>query len=173
MAHVYSYSFNLPTTGLRFFTVYGPWGRPDMAYYSFTERILRDEPITIYNQGKMQRDFTYVDDIVTSLLKVADQPPVSNEFWDGNDPDPANSSAPYKIYNIGNNNSVNLMDFVHILEELIGKKAIIQFGEKPVGDVIATHADISELAHDVGFHPSTQLKEGLKHFIDWHRNYSL
>ena len=171
MAHTYSHLFKLPTTGLRFFTVYGPYGRPDMALFLFTKAILTGEPIDVYNNGKMRRDFTYIDDIVSGITKVLPNIPVQNTEWDSKNPDPGTSWAPYKIYNIGNNKSVELMDFVGAIEEALGKKAIINYMPLQQGDVPASHADVDDLIRDVGFEPSTDIKKGIAQFISWYKEY--
>jgi UDP-glucuronate 4-epimerase len=168
MAHTYSHLFNIPTTGLRFFTVYGPWGRPDMAYYSFTQDIIEGNPIKVYNNGDMRRDFTFIDDIVEGIVKLLGQPPEPDP---NRDLDPSTSHAPYKIYNIGNNSPVRLMDFIHTLENLIGKKAKIEFLPMQPGDVKETYADITDLQKAAGFSPSTPLEIGLGHFVDWYKKY--
>lgn len=173
MAHTYSHLYNIPTTGLRFFTVYGPWGRPDMAYYSFTKNIFEGKPIKVFNQGDMSRDFTFIDDIVEGMIRLIDHSPKPNNYWDRNNPDPSSSYAPYQIYNIGNNNPVNLLKFVQILEKLIGKKAKVEFLPMEPGDVKVTYADISSLQKDVGFSPSTPLEKGLEQFVDWYKEYHL
>ncbi|MFE4352491.1 NAD-dependent epimerase [Peribacillus butanolivorans] len=171
MAHTYSHLFNIPTTGLRFFTVYGPWGRPDMAYYSFTRNIIEENTIRVFNNGDMRRDFTYIDDIVEGIIRLLDNPPIYNETWDRANPDPSSSYAPYKIYNIGNNNPIKLMDFINTLENLIGKKARIEFLPMQPGDVKETYADISDLHADVGFYPATTVEEGLTQFVNWYNKY--
>ncbi|MFE0504324.1 NAD-dependent epimerase [Peribacillus butanolivorans] len=171
MAHTYSHLFNIPTTGLRFFTVYGPWGRPDMAYYSFTRNIIEENTIRVFNNGDMRRDFTYIDDIVEGIIRLLDKPPIYNEKWDRDNPDPSSSYAPYKIYNIGNNNPIKLMDFINTLENLIGKKARIEFLPMQPGDVKETYADISDLHADVGFYPATTVEEGLTQFVNWYNKY--
>jgi len=171
MAHTYSHLFGLPTTGLRFFTVYGPWGRPDMAYFSFARDMLAGKTIRLFNYGDMRRDFTYVDDIVEGVLRVMRRPPSPDPAWDRANPDPSGSYAPYKIYNIGNNEPVALGEFVSTLEELLGVKANVEYAPMQPGDVYATYADISELARDVGFRPSTPLREGLSRFVEWYREY--
>ncbi|MDV7767470.1 NAD-dependent epimerase [Peribacillus sp. CSMR9] len=171
MAHTYSHLYNIPTTGLRFFTVYGPWGRPDMAYYSFTKNIIEEKTIKVFNNGDMRRDFTYIDDIVEGIIRLLDKPPVYNTGWDRAHPDPSSSYAPYKIYNIGNNKPIKLMDFIITLEKLIGKKAKIEFLPMQPGDVKETYADIADLYADVGFYPSTTIEEGLTHFVNWYKKY--
>lgn len=171
MAHSYASLFNLPITGLRLFTVYGPWGRPDMAYFSFTKAILEGRPINIFNQGKMQRDFTYVDDIVEGIIRITDRPATANPAWSGSQPDPGTSFAPYRIYNIGNNKPVELLQFIEILEQQLGKTAQKNFQPMQAGDVPATFADIDELAAETGFRPATSLEDGIAHFVAWFRSY--
>lgn len=171
MAHSYSHLFNIPTTGLRFFTVYGPWGRPDMAYYTFTKQIIEGNTIKVFNNGDMRRDFTYIDDIVEGIIRLLGHPPLNNMDWDRNNPDPSSSSAPYKIYNIGNNNPVKLMDFIQTLEKLIGKKARIEYLPMQPGDMKDTYADISDLQADIGFQPATKIENGLTEFVDWYKKY--
>ncbi|MFP3512298.1 NAD-dependent epimerase [Peribacillus sp. SIMBA_075] len=171
MAHTYSHLYNIPTTGLRFFTVYGPWGRPDMAYYSFTKNIIEEKTIKVFNNGDMRRDFTYIDDIVEGIIRLLNKPPVYNTGWDRAHPDPSSSYAPYKIYNIGNNKPIKLMDFIITLEKLIEKKAKIEFLPMQPGDVKETYADIADLHADVGFCPSTTIEEGLTHFVNWYKKY--
>ncbi len=171
MAHTYSHLFNLPTTGLRFFTVYGPWGRPDMALFLFTKAILEDKAIDVYNYGDMQRDFTYIDDIVEGVVRVIDNPPKGNLNWSGKNPDPSSSKAPYKIYNIGNNAPVGLMDFIEEIEKKIGKKAKKNFLPLQPGDVKSTYADVSDLIEDLGYKPQTPIREGISNFIDWYLDY--
>ncbi|MBN1598761.1 MAG: NAD-dependent epimerase [Bacteroidales bacterium] len=171
MAHTYSHLYNLPTTGLRFFTVYGPWGRPDMALFLFTKAILEGNPIEIFNEGNMRRDFTYIDDIIEGVVRVIDNPFMGNKFWTGKAPDPATSRAPYRVYNIGNSNPVNLMDFIQAIEETLGKEAVKEFKPMQPGDVPATWADTSDLETDLDYKPATPVKEGVKRFIDWYRGY--
>lgn len=171
MAHTYSHLFNLPTTGLRFFTVYGPWGRPDMALFLFTKAILEDKPIDVFNYGKMKRDFTYIDDIVEGVVRVTDRIAAPNLEWTGAQPDPGTSSAPYKIYNIGNNNPVELMDFIRAIEVATGKEAIKNFMPIQPGDVPATYADIDDLVNDTGFKPATSVNDGIANFVSWYREY--
>jgi UDP-glucuronate 4-epimerase len=171
MAHTYSSQYGLPCTGLRFFTVYGPWGRPDMALFLFTKAILEDRPIDVFNHGKMKRDFTFIDDITEGVVRVMDRTPEPDPGWDGDNPDPATSYAPYRLYNIGNNNAVELMDFIETLEGCLGKKAKKNLLPLQPGDVPATYADIDDLARDVGFSPSTPLKEGVVKFVEWYREY--
>ncbi|WP_260288018.1 NAD-dependent epimerase [Peribacillus aracenensis] len=172
MAHTYSHLYNIPTTGLRFFTVYGPWGRPDMAYYTFTKNIIEEKTIKVFNNGDMRRDFTYIDDIVEGIIRLLDKPPVYNIGWDRAYPDPSSSYAPYKVYNIGNNNPIKLMDFIITLEEIIGKRAKLEFLPMQPGDVKETYADIADLHADVGFYPSTTIEEGLTHFVNWYKDYN-
>jgi UDP-glucuronate 4-epimerase len=171
MAHTYSHLYRLPTTGLRFFTVYGPWGRPDMAMWLFTRAILNGEPIDVFNNGQMRRDFTYIDDIVQGVVRVADHIPTGNEEWSGAHPDPATSRAPYRIYNIGNNQPVELMHMIRTLEQTLGVEAVKNFLPMQPGDVPATYADVDDLMRDVGFRPSTPIEVGIKRFVDWYRQY--
>ncbi len=171
MAHSYSYLYKLPTTGLRFFTVYGPWGRPDMALYLFTKAICEGKPINVFNHGKMRRDFTYIDDIVEGVFRVVHRIPEPNPAWDGNAPDPSSSPAPYKIYNIGNNNTVELERFITVLEDALGRKAVRNYMDLQPGDVPATYADVDDLIKDVGFKPSTTIEEGIERFITWYNDY--
>jgi UDP-glucuronate 4-epimerase len=171
MAHSYSHLFNLPCTGLRFFTVYGPWGRPDMALFLFVKAVLEGNPINVYNHGKMQRDFTYVDDIVEGVFRIMLKVPEPNKDWSGNKPDPGTSYAPYKIYNIGNNNPVQLSIFIEQIEKALGRKANKNFMDMQPGDVPATYADIDDLVNDVGFKPSTPLSEGIAEFVKWYTSY--
>lgn len=171
MAHTYASLFKLPGTGLRFFTVYGPWGRPDMALFLFTKAILEDRPIDVFNFGNMQRDFTYIDDIVEGVVRVIDKIPGPNPDWSGNMPDPSSSYAPYKLYNIGNNNPVELMHYIEVLEDCLGKKARKNMLPIQAGDVPATYADVDDLIRDVGFKPSTSIEEGIKKFVQWYREY--
>lgn len=171
MAHTYSHLYNLPTTGLRFFTVYGPWGRPDMALFLFTKAILEGRPIDVYNYGEMQRDFTYIDDIVEGLVRVIDRPPKGNPDWSGKHPDPGSSKAPYKIYNIGNNHPVKLMDFITAIEEAIGKEAKKNLLPIQPGDVPATYADVEDLIRDMGYKPETPIREGIERFVEWYRKF--
>jgi UDP-glucuronate 4-epimerase len=171
MAHTYSHLYGLPCTGLRFFTVYGPWGRPDMALFLFTRAILANEPIQIFNYGKMRRDFTYIDDIVEGVLRVIPNPPEPNPEWSGDTPDPGSSYAPYKVYNIGNNQPVELMDFITTLEQCLGREAKKDLLPIQPGDVPATYADVSDLSRDFGFRPRTSVKEGISRFVQWYREY--
>jgi len=171
MAHTYSYLYGLPCTGLRFFTVYGPWGRPDMALFLFTESILNDRPIQVFNHGQMERDFTYIDDIVEGVVRVIHRTPRSNPDWDSNNPDPSSSPAPYRLYNIGNNNSVQLMHFIQALEDCLGRKARKEFLPLQPGDVPRTYADVHDLIQDVGFQPNTPIEKGIQEFVCWYREY--
>ena len=171
MAHAYASLYQLPCTGLRFFTVYGPWGRPDMALFRFTKAILEDNPLEVYNHGKMKRDFTYIDDIIEGIHRIIHKTPAPAPTWDGCNPDPATSYAPYRVYNIGNNHPVGLMEFIQILEAAIEKKAKINFLPLQAGDIEATYADVDDLMADVGFAPSTSPQEGIARFVEWYRNY--
>jgi UDP-glucuronate 4-epimerase len=171
MAHTYSYLFGIPTTGLRFFTVYGPWGRPDMALFLFTKAILEDQPINVFNFGEMKRDFTYIDDIVEGITRVIDNPPLGEKTWDGKHPDPSCSRAPYKIYNIGNSNPVRLMDFIEAIEKSIGKVAEKNMLPLQAGDVPSTWADTSGLSKDHDYSPNTPVQVGIDQFINWYRDY--
>jgi UDP-glucuronate 4-epimerase len=171
MAHTYASLYKLPSTGLRFFTVYGPWGRPDMALFLFTKAILEGKPIEVFNYGKMQRDFTYIDDIVEGVVRVIDRIPGPNPEWAGDKPDPSTSYAPYKVYNIGNNNPVELMHFIEVLEDCLGKKAEKNLLPIQAGDVPATYADVDDLIRDIGFKPSTSIEEGIKKFVEWYKEY--
>lgn len=173
MAHTYSHLYELPATGLRFFTVYGPWGRPDMALFKFTKAILDDQPIHVYNNGEMQRDFTYIDDIVEGVTRVIDQAPAPNPNWSGVDPDPSSSKAPYKIYNIGNNNPVHLMDFIHAIEKEVGREAKKVYMPMQPGDVPKTWADVSDLMENFGYKPATDIQDGVSRFVQWYRDYYL
>lgn len=171
MAHTYSHLYNIPTTGLRFFTVYGPFGRPDMAYFSFTNRILKGEAIDVYNHGNMERDFTYIDDIVSGIEKLIDKAPQPNAEWDEEKDDISESFAPYKIYNIGNNSPIKLMRFINALESALGQEAKKNYMEMQPGDVKRTYADMSDLEQDINFKPSTSIEEGLDKFVAWYREY--
>lgn len=171
MAHTYSHLYNLPTTGLRFFTVYGPWGRPDMALFIFTKAILEGKPIDVYNFGKMRRDFTYIDDIVEGVIRVADHFPQPNPAWTGMHPDPGTSKAPYKVYNIGNNKPVELLHFIEVLEHCLGKTAEKRLLPIQPGDVPETCADVDDLINDVGFRPDTPITTGVARFVEWYRSY--
>ena len=171
MAHAYAHLYQIPITGLRFFTVYGPWGRPDMAFFLFTKAILEGRVINIFNDGHMQRDFTYIDDIVEGVLRTLDQTAEVNPDWKGVKPDPASSKAPWRIYNIGNSNSIELMDYIKAIEGALGMVAKKNFMPMQAGDVVATSADVQDLMNDVGFKPNTAVAEGVKHFVDWYRGY--
>ena len=172
MAHAYSHLFGIPTSGLRFFTVYGPWGRPDMAYFKFTRSIMADEPIDIYNEGHMFRDFTYIDDIVDGIVKLCGKIPVPNDRWDSQNPDPGSSGvAPYEVYNIGNSQVIPLLDFIDTLETAIGKKAIRNMMPMQMGDVHLTSADTSKLEFVTGFKPNTPIATGLQRFVDWYKEF--
>ena len=171
MAHTYSSLNNIPCTGLRFFTVYGPWGRPDMALFIFTKAIMEGRPIDVFNYGKMQRDFTYIDDIIEGVVRVMNKIPESNPSWSGDKPDSATSYAPYKLYNIGNNNPVELMKFIEILEDCLDKKAEKNFLPMQAGDVPSTYADVDDIMKDVGFKPDTSVKVGIGRFVEWYRGY--
>ncbi|WP_205511021.1 NAD-dependent epimerase [Longitalea arenae] len=171
MAHAYSYLFNMPTTGMRFFTVYGPWGRPDMAYYLFADAIMKEQPIVVFNEGKMKRDFTYIDDVVDGIVHVLDQPATPASSWSGLSPDPSCSPAPYRVYNIGNDSPVELIDFIAEIEKNCGKKAIIEMKEQERSDVLTTWADINELVNNFYYRPNTPIQTGLSKFIQWFREY--
>ena len=171
MAHAYSHLFRLPTTGLRFFTVYGPWGRPDMAMWLFAAAILAGKPIKLFNHGNMRRDFTYIDDVVETVARLVDRPAEANPAWSGDAPDPASSSAPWRVYNIGNNNPVDVPHVVDLLEQAIGKKAVRELVPMQAGDVPATYADVDDLMRDVGFKPSTPIAEGVARFAAWYEDY--
>jgi UDP-glucuronate 4-epimerase len=171
MAHTYSHLYGLPTTGLRFFTVYGPWGRPDMALFLFTEAIVSGKPINVFNNGKMRRDFTYVADIVEGITRVADNTAAANPDWSSATPDPATSASPYRVYNIGNNQPVELMHVIGVLEDCLGMKAEKNFMEMQPGDVPATFADVDDLIQDVDFKPATPIETGVANFVEWYRKY--
>jgi UDP-glucuronate 4-epimerase len=171
MAHTYAHLFGLPVTGLRFFTVYGPWGRPDMAYFSFTKAILEGRPLDIFNHGRMKRDFTYIDDIIEGVVRALDHIPRPTPEWDATTPDPATSNAPYRLYNIGNNQPVELGHFIEVLEECLGRKARKNMLPMQAGEVLTTCADVHDLARDVGFRPDTPIEEGLRRFVEWYRSY--
>ncbi len=171
MAHTYAHLYGIQTTGLRFFTVYGPWGRPDMAPMLFTDAILNDRPIKVFNNGEMSRDFTYIDDIVDGIIKVIDNPAKPNEHWDAKDPDISSSSAPYKLYNIGNNSPLPLMTFIETIEDTLGKKAEKNFMPMQDGDVVSTYADASGLIHDFNYKPDTKLADGIAEFVKWYREF--
>ncbi|HHE33187.1 MAG TPA: NAD-dependent epimerase [Chlorobaculum parvum] len=171
MAHTYSHLFGIPTTGLRFFTVYGPWGRPDMALFLFTKAALEGRPIDVFNYGNMQRDFTYIDDIVEGVVRVIDNPAKSSSDWSGTAPDPGTSSAPYRVYNIGNNRPVRLMEFIEAIEQALGKT--IEKNMLPIqpGDVPSTYADVTDLVNDLGYKPATSVQEGINRFVAWYREF--
>ncbi|MBG0790593.1 MAG: NAD-dependent epimerase [Desulfovibrionaceae bacterium] len=171
MAHSYSSLYGMATTGLRFFTVYGPWGRPDMALFLFTKNILAEKPINVFNYGKMMRDFTYIDDIVEGVVRVTKHTARPNLNWDGDNPDPCTSTVPYQIYNIGNNNVVELSRYIEVIEEVVGKKAIFNYMPMQPGDVPATYANVDDLVRDVGFKPDTSIEVGIRNFVDWYRGY--
>jgi UDP-glucuronate 4-epimerase len=171
MAHTYSHLFRIPTTGLRFFTVYGPWGRPDMALFLFTKNILAGLPINVFNHGKHRRDFTFIDDIVEGVYRTAMRPAHVNPHWDSLKPDPATSNAPFRIYNIGNNNTVELLEYIRVLEDKLGKKAIMNLMPLQPGDVPDTFANVDNLIADTGFKPSTSVETGVGAFVDWYRDY--
>lgn len=171
MAHTYSHLFNLPTTGLRFFTVYGPWGRPDMALFLFTKAIIENQPIDVYNFGNMHRDFTYISDIVEGIVKVNDHPPKGNELWNCKNPDPSSSTAPYKVYNIGNSKPIKLSYFIECIEKELGKEAIKNLLPIQPGDVPSTYADISDLVRDFNYKPKVSVEEGVKNFITWYNDF--
>jgi UDP-glucuronate 4-epimerase len=171
MAHTYASLYNIPCTGLRFFTVYGPWGRPDMAMFLFTKAILEGRPIDVFNHGKMKRDFTYIDDIIEGVVRIIDKIPQPDPCWNGDEPDPGTSFAPYKIYNIGNNNPVQLMKFINLLEECLGKTARKNLLPMQPGDVPATYADVDDLMKDAGFKPKTPIEEGIRKFVEWYKEY--
>ena len=171
MAHTYSHLFQLPTTGLRFFTVYGPWGRPDMALFMFTRNILAGKPIDVFNYGKHRRDFTYIDDIVEGVIRTLDRIPEPDPDWSGDAPDSATSKAPYRLYNIGNNQPVELMHYIKVLEDCLGKKAEMNLLPLQPGDVPDTYADVTDLVRDVGYKPATTVEDGIARFVEWYRGY--
>lgn len=171
IAHTYSHLYGLPTTGLRFFTVYGPWGRPDMAMFKFTKAILAGDPIQVFNHGKHRRDFTYVDDIIEGVVRTLDRPAPINKQWDSYFPDPGSSLAPWRIYNIGNNQPVELMSYISAIEEALGKKAIKELLPMQPGDVPDTHANVDDLIDQFDYKPSTTIQDGIEHFVDWYRKY--
>ena len=171
IAHAYSHLYGLPTTGLRFFTVYGPWGRPDMALFKFTKNILEDKTIDVFNNGEHTRDFTFIDDIVYGVIKTLDYPAASNDDWDGNQPDPASSKAPWRIYNIGNSKTIQLMDYIKCLEKILGKKAKINFLPLQPGDVLDTYANINNLKEKFNYQPKTSIEDGVFKFIKWYKDY--
>ena len=171
MAHTYSHLFGLPTTGLRFFTVYGPWGRPDMALFIFTRKILAGEPIDVFNFGKHRRDFTYIDDIVEGVIRTLDHTAEPDMQWDSNSPDPATSKAPYRLYNIGSNNPIELLRYIEIIEDCLGLKAQLNLLPMQPGDVPDTYADVSALETDVGYKPTTPVEQGVRQFIEWYKDF--
>ena len=171
MAHSYSHLYGLSTTGLRFFTVYGEWGRPDMSPFIFTRQILANKPIDLFNYGNHQRDFTYIDDIVEGITRVIDNPPIGNKDWNGEHPDPATSPAPYRLFNIGNSSPIKLMEYIGAIEEAVGKIAIKNFLPMQLGDVPMTHADVTHLEKAVGYKPATPVKEGIRRFVEWYKGY--
>jgi UDP-glucuronate 4-epimerase len=171
MAHTYASLYGLPCTGLRFFTVYGPWGRPDMALFLFTKAILEGSPIDVFNYGKMQRDFTYIDDIVEGVCRVIERPPAGDPAWSGGSPDPGTSFAPYRIYNLGNNNPVELLRFIEVLEQALGRQANKNLLPLQAGDVPVTYADVDDLMREVGFRPATSIEDGIGRFVAWYRAY--
>ena len=171
MAHTYSHLYQLPTTGLRFFTVYGPWGRPDMSLFIFTKNIIEGKPIDVFNNGHHARDFTYIDDIVSGVIGVCDKVATINKEWTGDDPDPSTSMAPYRLYNIGNNQPVQLMDYIHLIEDNIGRKAEINFLPLQPGDVPKTYANIDDLERDINYSPSTSIEKGIANFVYWYKDY--
>ncbi len=171
MAHSYSHLYGIPTTGLRFFTVYGPWGRPDMALFLFTKAILGGEPIRVFNHGKMRRDFTYIDDIVECLARLVTRIPEGNPSWVGSELDPATSFAPYRLFNIGNSNPVELMHLIEVLEDCLGQKSIKEFLPMQPGDVPATYADVDDLVREVSLRPDTPIEVGVQRFVDWYRSF--
>jgi UDP-glucuronate 4-epimerase len=171
MAHAYSHLYKLPTTGLRFFTVYGPWGRPDMALFKFTKSILAGEPIQLFNHGKHLRDFTYIDDIVEGIVRVLDKPATPNIDWSGGHPDPSSSNDPWRVYNIGNNDPVELVDYVKALEDALGRRAEKQFLPLQPGDIPSNQANVDNLSNDFGYRPKTTIKEGIQNFVNWYRSY--
>ena len=171
MAYTYHHLYGIHCTGLRFFTVYGPWGRPDMSLFLFTHNILAGKPIDVFNHGNHRRDFTYIDDIVEGIVRTLDKPATPNEYWSGNSPDPATSSAPYRLYNIGNNRPVELIRYIEVLETYLGKKAQRNLLPLQPGDVPDTFADVQDLVEDVGYRPSTSVEDGVKSFVDWYRSY--
>lgn len=171
MAHTYSYLYKIPTTGLRFFTVYGPWGRPDMALFLFTKAIIDGKPIDVFNNGNMQRDFTYIDDIVEGVIRVLDNPPKGDSNWSGKNPNPGSSIAPYKVYNIGNSSPVKLLDFIEAIENAIGYKALKNFLPLQAGDVTATWADVADLIENFNYRPNTPIQKGVKEFVSWYKEF--
>jgi UDP-glucuronate 4-epimerase len=172
MAHAYAHLFGLPATGLRFFTVYGPWGRPDMAVWLFTAAIMAGEPIRLFNDGRMRRDFTYVDDIVEAVVRLVDRPPSANPAWSSDAPDPASSRAPWRVYNIGNNHPEELLHVVSLIEEAVGRPAVRELMPMQPGDVPETYADVADLKEAVGFAPKTPIEDGIRRFVAWYRTYA-
>jgi len=171
MAHTYSHLYQLPTTGLRFFTVYGPWGRPDMALFMFTRNILAGKPIDVFNYGNHKRDFTYIDDIVEGVIRTLDKVAAPNPNWDSNAPDSATSKAPYRLYNIGNNQPIDLMHYINVLQDCLGKKAEMNMLPLQPGDVPDTYADVQDLVNDVGYKPNTSVEEGIANFVKWYKDF--
>lgn len=171
MAHTYAHLYGIPVTGLRFFTVYGPWGRPDMALYLFTKAIFEGKPIDVYNRGMMERDFTYIEDIIQGMIKMMESPPPGNEDWNALEPDPSSSPAPYKLYNIGNNSPVKLLDFIKAIENHTGRKAVLNLCEIQPGDVVKTWADTADLIQDFNYAPVTSIDDGIRAFVDWFKTY--
>jgi Nucleoside-diphosphate-sugar epimerases len=171
MAHTYSHLYRIPSTGLRFFTVYGPWGRPDMALFKFTRAILAGEPIQVFNYGRHRRDFTYIDDIVEGVIRVLDRVPEGNPDWSGSRPDPASSRAPYRVYNIGNNQPVELLEYISVLEQCLGRKAEMELLPLQPGDVPDTFADVTDLVRDTGYKPTTPVAEGVARFVEWYLDF--
>jgi UDP-glucuronate 4-epimerase len=171
MAHAYSRLYELPATGLRFFTVYGPWGRPDMAVFIFTKAILEGRPIRLFNQGRMRRDFTYIDDVTEAMVRLLDRPPRGDPHWSGDAPDPSSSAAPWRVYNIGNNQAIEITKLVELLEAALGRSAIKELAPMQPGDVPETCADIDDLMRDVGFKPATPIEEGIRRFVAWYREF--
>jgi len=171
MAHTYSHLYGLPTTGLRFFTVYGPWGRPDMTPYLFIKNIMAGQPIDVFNEGRHKRDFTYIDDTIEGVVRVLDKPASVNEDWSGDDPDPSSSSAPYRLYNIGNHRSVELMHYIKVLEDSLGREAEKNFLPMQPGDVAETYADVDDLTRDFGYQPDMKIEDGMQRFVDWYMDY--
>lgn len=171
MAHAYSHLFDLPTTALRFFTVYGPWGRPDMALHLFTKNIIAGKPIKVFNQGLHARDFTYIDDIVEGVLRITNQPATADPDWDSNAPDPASSNAPYRIFNIGNNEPIQLTAYIEAIERALGRKAVREMLPLQPGDALSTHADVTDLVNAVNYKPATPLEQGVEKFVDWYQKY--
>lgn len=171
MAHVYSHLYKIPTTGLRFFTVYGPWGRPDMAIFLFTKAIIEGKPLDVYNEGQMKRDFTFIDDVVEGVVKVIEHPATRNLNWNSDSPDPASSAVPYRIYNIGNSSPVPLLDFIKAMEEAIGKKAVLNFLPMQKGDVVSTWADTTDLEVSFEYKPNTPVREGIARFVAWYKKF--